>query len=38
VSLMWDTKGQHLAVLFKKTDLIAVFLTELHGVLHVAPW
>jgi hypothetical protein len=37
-SMIWDTRGQHLAVLFKKTDLIAIFSTELHVVLQVAPW
>ncbi|GFG30807.1 hypothetical protein Cfor_04300 [Coptotermes formosanus] len=36
-SMIWDTRGQHLAVLFKKTDLIAIFSTELHVVLQVAP-
>jgi hypothetical protein len=38
VSLMWDTRGQRLAVLFKKTDVVAIFLTELHAVLQVSPW
>jgi len=37
-SMMWDTRGQYLSVLFKKTDLIAIFSTELHVVLQVAPW
>ncbi|XP_069684617.1 aladin-like isoform X2 [Periplaneta americana] len=37
VSMAWDKRGQHLAVLFKKTDLVAVFLTELHAVLQVSP-
>ncbi|XP_021920486.1 aladin-like isoform X2 [Zootermopsis nevadensis] len=37
VSLMWDTRGQHLAVMFKKTDLVAIFLTELHALLQVSP-
>ncbi|KAJ9587941.1 hypothetical protein L9F63_018616 [Diploptera punctata] len=36
-SLAWDRKGRHLAVLFKKTDLIAVFLTEIHAVLQISP-
>jgi len=37
-SLIWDSRGQYLSVLFKKTDLIAIFSTELHVVLQVAPW
>ncbi|PSN51777.1 Aladin [Blattella germanica] len=36
-SLAWDKKGRHLAVLFKQTDFIAIFLTEIHAVLQVSP-
>jgi hypothetical protein len=37
-SLAWDRRGQHLAVLFKETDLVAIFSTEIHAVLQVSPW
>lgn len=36
-SLAWDTRGQRLAVLFKKTDLVAIFSTEIRAVLQVSP-
>jgi hypothetical protein len=37
-SMTWDPRGQYLSVLFQKTDLIAIFSTELADVLQVAPW
>lgn len=33
----WDKKGRHLAMLFKDTNVVAVFTTSVLPVLHVTP-
>lgn len=37
-SLAWDRKGCHLAITFKNSDIIAVFMTSLAQKITVSPW
>uniref|UniRef100_A0A1B6C7V6 Aladin seven-bladed propeller domain-containing protein n=2 Tax=Clastoptera arizonana TaxID=38151 RepID=A0A1B6C7V6_9HEMI len=36
-SLVWDSKGRHLAIMFKQCNIIAVFYTNISTGLHISP-
>lgn len=37
-SMCWDNKGHHLAVIFKESNVIAVFRTEIKTIFKISPW